>query len=114
MRAELSALTKILGGARGLPRAPDCPLAEGFVRGGAGWQIGGGAGAGGDRFDVPGFPVAMMTGPWGFPGTGTSVTVTGGVTVFPVDPTVTGFPETGTAVAVVNFGTPDTVHTGDT
>jgi len=61
-----------------------------------------------------GFPVAMMTGPWGFPGTGTSVTVAGGATVFPADPTVTGFPETGTAVAVVNFGTPDTVHTGDT
>jgi hypothetical protein len=42
------------------------------------------------------------------------VTVTGGATVFPADPTVTGFPETGTAVAMVNFGTPDTVHTGDT
>jgi hypothetical protein len=37
-----------------------------------------------------------------------------GATVFPVDPTVTGVPETGTAVAVVNFGTPDTMHTGDT
>jgi hypothetical protein len=55
-----------------------------------------------------------MTGPWGFPGTGTSVTVTGGATVFPVGPEVTGFPGTGTAVAVVNFGTPDTVHTEDT
>jgi hypothetical protein len=61
-----------------------------------------------------GFPVAVMTGLWGFPGTGTSVTVTGGATVFPVGPAVTGFPGTGTAVAVVDFGTPDTVHTGDT
>ena len=60
-----------------------------------------------------GVPVAMVTGPCGLPGTGTSVTVTGGATVFPVVPTVTGFPETGTAVAVVNSGTPDTVHTGD-
>ena len=61
-----------------------------------------------------GFPVAMMMRPWGFPGTGTTVTVTGAASVFPVDPTVTGFPETGTAVAVANVGPPDTVHTEDT
>ena len=65
---------------------------------------------------LSGLAVALMMGPCGLPGTGTSVIVTGAV-VFPDGPMTTGVPDTGTGVAGVYGGTgrpvpQETVRTG--